>query len=130
MLPALGHALAGAIASALAKTLVYPIEIVVTRMQVQKQLKGEKEAASAASAADAEYTSLLDAARKFNLSDDDTLGPPVGLPRSSHPTLSCFPHLPAAGPPGWPHTAARDVSDGDHAPASAAATGSSPCSSG
>jgi hypothetical protein len=48
------------------------------------------------------FTDLLDAAHKFNLSDDDTLGPPAGLPQSSHPTLSCFPHLPAAGPRDGP----------------------------
>jgi len=65
VLPALGHAVAGAIASALAKTVVYPIEIVVTRLQVQKTLKSDKEAPSAASDADAEYKSLLDAAQKI-----------------------------------------------------------------
>lgn len=45
--------------------MVYPIEIVVTRLQVQKTLKSDKEAPSAASDADAEYKSLLDAAQKI-----------------------------------------------------------------
>ncbi|CZT25088.1 related to peroxisomal ATP carrier [Ramularia collo-cygni] len=65
LLPALGHALAGGVASALAKSAVYPIDTIVTRMQVQNHLKGEREAPSAASDADAEYGSPLDAARKI-----------------------------------------------------------------
>lgn len=65
ILPALGHALAGGVASALAKSVVYPIDTIVTRLQVQNHLKGEKEAPSAASDADAEYSSPFDAARKI-----------------------------------------------------------------
>lgn len=65
LLPALGHAIAGGLASALAKATVYPIDTIVTRMQVQRQLKGEKETPSAAGDADAEYKSPLDAARKI-----------------------------------------------------------------
>ncbi|CAK4031026.1 mitochondrial carrier [Lecanosticta acicola] len=64
-LPALGHAIAGGLASALATAVVYPIDTIVTRMQVQKGLKGEKEAHSAASDADAEYKDPIDAARKI-----------------------------------------------------------------
>ncbi|EME45461.1 hypothetical protein DOTSEDRAFT_87807 [Dothistroma septosporum NZE10] len=64
-LPALGHALAGAVASALSKSLVYPIDTIVTRMQVQKGLKGEKEADSAATEAGVEYKDPVDAARKI-----------------------------------------------------------------
>jgi len=64
-LPALGHATAGAVASALAKAVVYPIDTITTRLQVQKGLKGEKEAESAASDADAEYKDPIDAARKI-----------------------------------------------------------------
>ncbi|KAK4502340.1 hypothetical protein PRZ48_005765 [Zasmidium cellare] len=64
-LPALGHALAGAVASALSKSLVYPIDVIVTRLQVQKGLKGDKEAEHAASDADAEYKDPIDAARKI-----------------------------------------------------------------
>ncbi|SMQ48872.1 unnamed protein product [Zymoseptoria tritici ST99CH_1A5] len=64
-LPALGHAVAGGIASALAKAVVYPIDTVTTRLQVQKQLKGDKEAPSAASGANLEYAGPLDAAVKI-----------------------------------------------------------------
>lgn len=64
-LPALGHALAGGLASALSKAVVYPIDTIVTRLQVQKQLKGDKEAPSAASEADLEYNNPIDAAQKI-----------------------------------------------------------------
>jgi hypothetical protein len=65
LLPALGHAIAGGLASAVSKAAVYPIDTIVTRMQVQKQLKGRKEAPSAARDANAEYKSPIDAAKKI-----------------------------------------------------------------
>lgn len=64
-LPALGHALAGSLATAGAKALVYPIELCITRLQVQRQLRGNNEAESAAKNAEKEYSSLLDAAQKI-----------------------------------------------------------------
>jgi hypothetical protein len=65
VLPALGHALAGALATASSKALVYPIELVTTRLQVQRQLRKPGEAPSAAQEADAEYKSLVDAVQKI-----------------------------------------------------------------
>lgn len=64
-LPALGHALAGSMATAATKLLLYPLELMITRLQVQRQLHGPKEAPSAAQHADAEYKSLVDAAQKI-----------------------------------------------------------------
>ncbi|KAK5112989.1 hypothetical protein LTR85_011011 [Meristemomyces frigidus] len=64
-LPALGHALGGAVATASAKLLLYPLELVTTRLQVQRQLHGPRETPSAAQDADAEYSSLADAVRKI-----------------------------------------------------------------
>ncbi|KAK3114627.1 hypothetical protein LTR53_006877 [Teratosphaeriaceae sp. CCFEE 6253] len=64
-LPALGHALAGSLATAGSKLLVYPMELVTTRLQVQRQLRGPKEAPSAALGADAEYRSFTDAVQKI-----------------------------------------------------------------
>ena len=64
-LPALGHALAGSLATAGAKVLLYPIDLVVTRLQVQRQLRGKGEAESAARDADKEYSNVLDAAQKI-----------------------------------------------------------------
>ncbi|TKA75165.1 hypothetical protein B0A55_03988 [Friedmanniomyces simplex] len=64
-LPALGHAIAGSMATAGSKLLVYPIELVTTRLQVQRQLRGPKEAPSAARGADAEYKSFIDGVQKI-----------------------------------------------------------------
>jgi hypothetical protein len=65
ILPALGHAVAGSAATAVTKLLLYPLDLVITRMQVQKQMSGPREAPSAAKDADAEYENLLDAALKI-----------------------------------------------------------------
>ncbi|GAB7357319.1 hypothetical protein MBLNU459_g8279t1 [Dothideomycetes sp. NU459] len=65
-LPALGHALAGSAGTAISHVVLYPLDLVITRLQVQRQLKGPHEAPSAASnAEDAEYSSLQDAAQKI-----------------------------------------------------------------
>ncbi|KAH0264284.1 hypothetical protein KCU91_g12159, partial [Aureobasidium melanogenum] len=65
-LPALGHAVAGSAGTALSHIILYPLDLVITRLQVQQQLKTPGEAPSAAKEADdAEYTSLADAARKI-----------------------------------------------------------------
>jgi hypothetical protein len=64
-LPALGHAIAGSAATAVSKLLMYPLDLVITRLQVQRQLHGPGEAPSAAKDADAEYANLVDAARKI-----------------------------------------------------------------
>lgn len=68
-LPALGHAVAGSLATAGSKLLLYPIELVTTRLQVQRQLRGPKEAPSAAREADAEYTSFVDAVQRIYKSE-------------------------------------------------------------
>ncbi|TKA24343.1 hypothetical protein B0A50_06813 [Salinomyces thailandicus] len=64
-LPALGHALAGAMATASSKVLLYPLDLVTTRLQVQRQMRSKGEAPSAAHDADAEYASVFDAAKKI-----------------------------------------------------------------
>ena len=64
-LPALGHALAGSFATASSKAICYPLDICITRLQVQRQLRGKGEAESAAKDADQEYSSLLDAVKKI-----------------------------------------------------------------
>ncbi|KZM28130.1 Acylglycerol lipase [Ascochyta rabiei] len=42
-LPALGHATSGALGTAISKLITYPLDLVVARLQVQKQLQGENE---------------------------------------------------------------------------------------
>lgn len=64
-LPALGHALAGSTGTAISHLVLYPLDLVVTRLQVQRQLRGPFEAPSAAGEADVEYKNLQDAAQKI-----------------------------------------------------------------
>ncbi|KAH7091677.1 mitochondrial carrier domain-containing protein [Paraphoma chrysanthemicola] len=52
-LPALGHATSGAAGTAISKLLTYPLDLVVTRLQVQRQLKRDGK--------HAHYTGVLDA---------------------------------------------------------------------
>ena len=64
-LPALGHAIAGSAGTAISHVILYPLDLVITRLQVQRQLRGPSEAPSAASEADVEYKDVLDAAQKI-----------------------------------------------------------------
>ncbi|KAF2263280.1 mitochondrial carrier [Lojkania enalia] len=56
-LPALGHATSGATGTAISKLLTYPLDLVITRLQVQKQ--------SQASNKDVDYDGILDAIKKI-----------------------------------------------------------------
>ncbi|KAF2492841.1 mitochondrial carrier [Lophium mytilinum] len=58
-LPALGHAISGASGTAISKLLIYPLDLVITRLQVQAQFQNPS------TPSDADYTSLLDAATKI-----------------------------------------------------------------
>lgn len=61
VLPALGHAIAGSAATATSKLVTYPLDLVVARLQVQKQLRSSKGTRGTQS----EYHGLLDAASKI-----------------------------------------------------------------
>ncbi|KAF2276300.1 mitochondrial carrier [Westerdykella ornata] len=52
-LPALGHATSGALGTAVSKLLTYPLDLLITRLQVQRQFKGEDPAD--------QYDGILDA---------------------------------------------------------------------
>jgi len=56
-LPALGHATSGALGTAISKLITYPLDLVVARLQVQKQLQGENERPR--------YDGILDAIEKI-----------------------------------------------------------------
>ncbi|KAJ4358999.1 hypothetical protein N0V95_002534 [Ascochyta clinopodiicola] len=56
-LPALGHATSGALGTAVSKLITYPLDLVVARLQVQKQLQGENERPR--------YDGILDAIEKI-----------------------------------------------------------------
>jgi hypothetical protein len=56
-LPALGHATSGALGTAVSKLITYPLDLIVTRLQVQKQLQGNNERPK--------YDGILDAIEKI-----------------------------------------------------------------
>jgi len=64
-LPAFGHALAGSAGTAISHIILYPLSLAITRLQVQRQLRGPSETPSAASEADVEYKNLQDAIEKI-----------------------------------------------------------------
>jgi Mitochondrial carrier protein len=59
-LPALGHAVSGAAGSVISTTITYPLALIVTRLQVQRQLRKLGYAPG-----DDEYRSIFDAAEKI-----------------------------------------------------------------
>ncbi|KAJ4290631.1 hypothetical protein N0V90_010849 [Kalmusia sp. IMI 367209] len=60
-LPALGHAMSGAAGTAISKVLTYPLDLVVTRLQVQKQFQTNDR--------HADYRGILDAIDKIYKSE-------------------------------------------------------------
>ncbi|KAF2004047.1 mitochondrial carrier [Amniculicola lignicola CBS 123094] len=56
-LPALGHATSGAAGTAISKLLTYPLDLVITRLQVQKQFQTDEK--------DADYDGIIDAVEKI-----------------------------------------------------------------
>jgi hypothetical protein len=58
-LPALGHAISGSLGSAISTVVTYPLSLVITRLQVQRQLKNER------AGEDVDYNSILDAIEKI-----------------------------------------------------------------
>lgn len=64
-LPALGHALAGSAGTAISHLLLYPLDLAVTRLQVQKQLRGANETPSTARDSQIEYKNIVDAVKKI-----------------------------------------------------------------
>jgi hypothetical protein len=60
-LPPLGHAISGAIGASLSNTIVYPLDLIVTRLQTQNRTKNTSSANT--------YTSFLDALQKIHASE-------------------------------------------------------------
>ncbi|KAJ5899638.1 Mitochondrial substrate/solute carrier [Penicillium taxi] len=60
-LPLLGNAVAGAVGSAISNVAIYPLSVIVARLQTQKTAEGSKGKPD-----EEEYTDLVDAARKIH----------------------------------------------------------------
>ena len=59
-LPALGHALAGSTGTAISNLCIYPLDLIITRLQVQRQLRK-----TSSTAEDGEYDGVFDATEKI-----------------------------------------------------------------
>ncbi|KZF21686.1 mitochondrial carrier [Xylona heveae TC161] len=59
-LPALGHAIAGSVGSGLSNVAIYPISLITTRLQVQRQFRKDRSTADPD-----EYKDVVDAAQKI-----------------------------------------------------------------
>ncbi len=59
-LPALGHALAGSTGTAISNLCIYPLDLIITRLQVQRQLRK-----SSTTPDEGEYKGVLDAANQI-----------------------------------------------------------------
>ncbi|CAI7656345.1 unnamed protein product [Penicillium glandicola] len=65
-LPALGNATAGAVGAAISNVVVYPLNVIVARLQTQKQKDSDSsEKSDDSEDSDEGYTSVVDAARKI-----------------------------------------------------------------
>ncbi|KKY13996.1 putative peroxisomal adenine nucleotide transporter 1 [Diplodia seriata] len=62
--PALGHATSGALGSAISKLVMYPLDLVITRLQVQAQFK-DGDGGDGDGDDDADYKDIIDAIKKI-----------------------------------------------------------------
>ncbi|KAM3070171.1 hypothetical protein ACMFMG_003790 [Clarireedia jacksonii] len=67
-LPALGHALSGATGTAISNLCIYPLDLIITRLQVQRALSNTNQSSTSTSLASSQsqrYTSVIDAFQKI-----------------------------------------------------------------
>ena len=82
-LPALGHAVAGSTGAAISNVCTYPLALIITRLQIQRQIR--KDAGSAHSE---EYKSIQDAAYKIYAREGGLNGFYVGLVSDTLKTIA------------------------------------------
>lgn len=82
-LPALGHAIAGATGAAVSNLCTYPLDLIITRLQIQRQLRKDQSKAS-----DAEYKGLEDAAQKIYENEGGLAGFYTGILQDTGKTIA------------------------------------------
>lgn len=83
VLPALGHAFAGATGAAISNLGTYPLALIITRLQIQKQLRSHKTVDSSE-----DYTSIQDAASKIYSQEGGLRGLYAGLTSDTFKTVA------------------------------------------
>ena len=82
-LPALGHAIAGSTGAAISNVCTYPLALIITRLQIQRQLRE-----NANSPHSEEYNSVQDAARKIYTKEGGLNGFYVGVTSDTSKTIA------------------------------------------
>ena len=82
-MPALGHAISGATGAAVSNLATYPLDLIITRLQIQRRLRKDQSKPS-----DAEYKGLLDAAQKIYDNEGGLAGFYTGLLQDTGKTIA------------------------------------------
>jgi hypothetical protein len=83
MLPALGQGIAGATGAAISNIALYPLNLIITRLQIQRVLRDDQSVAG-----DDEYKGLLDAAHKIYDNEGGLSGFYTGLIQDTGKTIA------------------------------------------
>src|SRR2546421_10940649 len=73
-LPVLGHALAGSTGTAISNLCTYPLELIITRFQIQRQLRKDR-----CTPSEAEYKGLGDAVQQIYKNEGGLAGFYIGV---------------------------------------------------
>lgn len=82
-LPALGHAIAGSVGAAVSNICTYPLDLIITRLQIQRQLRE-----NSTEARQEEYTSVENAARRIYETEGGLSGFYTGLLQDTGKTIA------------------------------------------
>ena len=82
-LPALGHALAGSTGAAISNVFTYPLDLIITRLQIQRQLRKDSTIPN-----ENEYKSIRDAAHKIYIREGGLSGFYTGLVQDTSKTIA------------------------------------------
>ncbi|KAL9112541.1 MAG: hypothetical protein Q9227_003112 [Pyrenula ochraceoflavens] len=83
-LPALGHALAGATGAAISNVVTYPLDLIITRLQIQRRQRGGGESGPD----DTEYKDVWDAVQKIYYTEGGVTGFYTGLLQDTGKTVA------------------------------------------
>jgi Mitochondrial carrier protein len=82
-LPALGHAVAGSTGSAISNVCTYPLDLIVTRLQIQREFRKDRSQAHGG-----EYESIQDAAQRIYETEGGVSGFYTGLAQDTGKTIA------------------------------------------
>ncbi|KIW14883.1 hypothetical protein PV08_07668 [Exophiala spinifera] len=84
LLEALGHAISGSVGSSISNAALYPIDLIITRLQIQRKLRGDDQSHPS----DTEYKSFSDAVQKIYANEGGIAGLFTGLAQDTAKTIA------------------------------------------